>query len=532
MGLGPLPVGSRPIDGEEVIEPQKPMRTGARLRVVPSDRKEALTALQLLLPSFPGGAWAEWGRMGVHARTLTNELCCLHNRVLLETPSMTTEGHRLLGLVARAWQTRVKQALGPVERWSRSKTLKHMVQRHGAALYVPAAASLEQDPLNDMDTRVSMFIKIEKLYVQPGASMKTPRAIQFRGPRYNLCLARYLLPIEEALYDRLHTEGIGGLYTSKGLTPQGRAELLLELWGKYSSPMALCVDASRFDAHVSIAHLKIEHGFYTMFYPKDRQLYWLLKHQLRNRGTGHFGTKYKLPGGRMSGDVNTALGNTLIQLMVLKTTCGDRPVSIIAEGDDAVVLGEARHIKALAGLVPGRALELGFELKTATAMWPEELEYCSSRPVELQPGKWVSCREWPKPLLSDCLSCRTVAGTKAVAQKGRTMAVCYALQYSGIPVYWMWARRMLSHTVGGELDPWYDRAMWTQTVLHLREECSLEPEEPSLTARASFALAFGIEPSVQFALERMLADDLGNHPTKILGVELRQLRSAAAQLRA
>lgn len=549
LGAGPaclLAAGAgdtQGVQGEDVLEPLKPLRADGSIAVPLESGRPKSTYLQALLKPYPGALPDGWGTMGVPAKSVTNELCCLHNRVLMETPDFTPRGKSLFKSAAASVSAALLQLLdrgGGVRKWTWRKTMRHMIRRHGAGLYGPAAASLRVEPLNDMDCKISMFTKVEKLLVAPGGSLKTPRPIQYRGPRYNLVAARYLLAIEEKLYAALHVRNAARLYTSKGLTTQARADLLLKLWSCRSNPMALCVDASRFDAHVRVEHLKEEQAFYKALFPRDRLLAWLLAKQLHNRGIGAFGSRYSRAGGRMSGDVNTALGNTLIQLMVLKTLCGDVECDIIAEGDDAIIFGDVDSLTRLAGCITQRAETVGFSLKVSTARWPEELEYCSSRPIEVQSGDWVSVRGWPKPLLSDHLTARPVASERAKNEKARTMAVCFAHQYTGIPVYSALAKYQLSWAKPGKLDPWYDRHFWLQTLgasWSVRRPviaAGMEsvPASPSRIARDSFALAFDVSPSEQIGMERELLKNLGPHPCEILHEEDLVLKRAAAQLSA
>jgi len=51
-----------------------------------------------------------------------------------------------------------------------------------------------------------------------------------------------------------------------------QAAVLKEKWDKYSKPVCVGLDASRFDQHVSTAALKFEHGFYLTCYKNNKKI--------------------------------------------------------------------------------------------------------------------------------------------------------------------------------------------------------------------------------------------------------------------
>lgn len=423
--------------------------------------------------------------------------------------------------VMRSW----KADIGPVVPWSTARAVRKLVERHGANLYGVAANTLGPQPLTLLDGRVTMFIKAEKWPDQPSIPLKTARAIQYRGPRYNIMLTKYLAPVEDALYAHLRDpHNRQRLFSSKGLSGVARAELLYTLWNRHARPAAIAIDHSRFDAHIGRGALQLEHSVYRMFLGDQRLLLWLLNQQLVNRGTGTHGTRYKLDGGRMSGDVNTALGNTIINGLVLSCLCQGRPVDILIEGDDGVILGEYGDIAFVAGVIGEGALQLGFELKSSGVLTSVlDIRFCSCFYLHDEGRhQYYAVREVFKPFETDPWCAKVVEGHAALVSKGWTMAFCYGILYVGLPLYAEWAAYMLSHCPrllpSGRVvrfDPGFDRELAmrarAETRTFARRDVEIGPQ-----LRADFALATGIVPSEQLRLEAVLRGARGSHQSHLV----------------
>lgn len=501
--------------------------------------------MQRLLPVAPPGLAREVGEVAVHANTPDAELLTLTNRLLMLVPKPSEEGQRELerglGLLIPA----LRQSVGLVLPWSRARSARHFIARKGPGLYGRAFLSLKEDPLSSKDHQVSMFLKAEKWVLMPGEPLKPARAIQFRGPRYNIELGRYLLPLEELLWSNLGHGGVRirdqvWLHSSKGLTPNARARQVRALWDRYPGARALCLDHSRFDAHLSEEVLRMEHRVYTGLLGGARLLRWLLAAQCRTKGSTKHGRKYRTSGGRCSGDVNTALGNTIVSGLVLIAASHDiSELSILVEGDDGVVFGPGPVIQHLGQVLAGRVLAYGFELKISEARTLGEIDYCSGRVIvgEGDP-RWV--RAWPKPFTTDPWTARPVQGAKARTAKAYTMAVSAWVQYRGVPVYQAWGEWLMSHVPPGKFDPWYDRDLTVRLAPLLsqlaqedhRGEGADGPPSPNApgaemlwgrdgegrelgitpSLRADFADATGVGMGDQLGLEAELASSKGPWP--------------------
>lgn len=410
--------------------------------------------------------------------------------------------------LARSWL----RSLGKVDPVTTWQSAERMIRKKGKGLYLPAFQSLAQVPLSTRDGRVKLFLKAEKWRLPPGERLKTARAIQFRGPRYNIMLAKYLAPLEERLYAHLASPwNREGVYSSKGLTPNMRARQVRKLFQKHRQGAALCLDHSRFDAHVSPVVLRSEHLVYRMLCGGNRRLLtWLLKMQEVNRGTATHGTKYRVSGCRMSGDVNTALGNTVVNAFVLRAACADEKVDILVEGDDGIIFGPREVLLRIQDTLSQRAEQMGFELKQKLVFCIEHIDYCSGGILPVGRVDALAVREWPKPLELDAYTARCVAESAAPA-KAYSQAVGYWYLYRGLPVYQAWAEFLLSHCAPVEYDVWFDREF------HLRAADTAREDTPAVVtpeARDAFGVWSGIPPSDQICLEHRLKSSRGSWPVQ------------------
>nr|QDH87038.1 MAG: RNA-dependent RNA polymerase [Riboviria sp.] len=337
------------------------------------------------------------------------------------------------------YMRRLGRSMKRVGHWDLDDVVQHY---HGTkrARYGKAADKYRANGLTKDDAAVEMFIKCEKIKFSPSKQNPDPRAIQFRDPVYSVVLATYLKPIEEVVY-QMRGNRLNGLPSTrvigKGLNQGQRATLLRKKWDSFVRPVCLSLDASRFDQHVSYAHLQAEHALYLQL-NNDPEFARLLSWQLVNRVKTTRGIRYKTRGKRMSGDMNTALGNCVIMVSQLGLYFEDRDIKwdCLDDGDDILVIVEAEYAQLLRDELPGHFAELGMDLKVEndTTVF-EQIEWCQCRPVAVD-GGWTLIRS-PAKVLSGAL-----VGPKWVQMKSEssrralanTIGLCEAILNRGIPV--------------------------------------------------------------------------------------------------
>lgn len=253
--------------------------------------------------------------------------------------------------------------------------------------YQGAMESLEHTPVSSKDSMVKTFTKSEKV----NFTLKhdpAPRIIQPRDARYNVCLGVYIKPIEHRLY-RSVAKLFGSDTIVKGLNANDVGALAWKKWTSFKHPIAIGMDASRFDQHVSRTMLEdFEHRIYVGCYPREqekKELKSLLKQQLINKGRVFIEDKrieYSVEGCRMSGDMNTGLGNCLIASAMVYAFCqnvGLTKRELLNNGDDCVLFIERSELAKMESL-PGYMRDFGFDFIVEQPVEIfERIEFCQSR---------------------------------------------------------------------------------------------------------------------------------------------------------
>lgn len=370
-----------------------------------------------------------------------------------------------------------------------------------AALYQRAVNGLEIKPIRPQDSFLKTFVKAEKINTTL-KSDPVPRVIQPRSPRYNVEVGRYLRPIEKLVYKEIDALFAGPTIMSE-YNAFRQAEVLRSKWEMFSNPACVGLDASRFDQHVSQQALKFEHSIYNDVF-KSRELKWLLNMQLRNCGfadasDGSF--TYVKYGSRMSGDMNTSLGNKILMCLMAKAYIDSLPfrVEFVNNGDDCLMFMEKRDVSKLSGLKPF-FVDFGFNIVTEEPVYEfEQVVFCQTQPIKSN-NVWRMVRGLKTSISKDVTNVNL--GHRVDEYRGwlRDVAKCGEIVAKDVPVlgrfYAMLERFSTDHKYSSGSDNeyrWYNR---------LGVGAKSVADKPDDYGRLSFYLAFGISPDEQLALER------------------------------
>lgn len=367
--------------------------------------------------------------------------------------------------------------------------------------YRRALEDLATQDVRRSDSYISAFIKAEKIF-----ELKDPRLIQARSVRYNLALGEYLKPIEHHLYN---IKGVGRLskylppsrVIAKGCNMERRACLLKKKMQRFAHPVVLSLDASRFDAHVN-EMLEVEHLIYKRYWNSPR-LQKLLDWQCYNKGRTSGGIRYSCRYGRMSGDMNTALGNCLISVIVLANIMRRvhlRPThwDMLCDGDDTLLIVDKTSYSKLSNITE-LYLEHGFvvKLENVTDNF-NKVRFCQSYPIDTVMGPKMVAD--PTRLMS-----RALVGVKHWAEDSYVpkylslIGYCELALNMGVPVLQDFA--LMVYSWGSGLPK---KVHLTGRVIKaLREESRHEIKALPISeeARISFETATGISITEQYSLE-------------------------------
>lgn len=399
----------------------------------------------------------------------------------------------------------------------RPLTVDEFVQQcpsHKRKIYDRAAEEYLRSGWARRDAKLKLFVKFEKINFTKKAN-PVPRLISPRGPVYNVALGRYTRAVEEEIYRacaEVWDEDEDTPVVMKGLTVEQIAFRLREKWDRYKNPVAVGIDASRFDQHVSVDALKFEHGVYNGIF-RSRSLVRILKEQLRNRGVAlldGFRVDTVVDGTRASGDMNTGLGNCLIMCALVRLFCEEigLKASLINNGDDCVLIFERSDLRKLFAdgkITPTNYdwfLRFGFEMEFEDPVDVfEKVVFCQMQPVSTPTG-WVMVRQLCVALGKDVVSlgCDDVgAYLKWAAQVGTGGSTLYG----DMPIFNEFYKAL--SRMGGSATP--SRTLISRDSGFARL-CARGRNHDGVVAdptRVSFYRAFGIVPSHQVAIESYYA---------------------------
>jgi len=381
-------------------------------------------------------------------------------------------------------------------------------------IYQNAVDSLATSVIVPRDAHIKAFVKAEFINSDDKPD-PDPRIISPRDPRYNVEVGRYLRPIEHRIYGAI-AKIFGGVTVLKGFNAQQTGKIFHDKWNSFDDPVAVGLDASRFNQHVSVEALRWEHSIYNGIYRHNSELKKLLSWQLTNHVTGYCRDgklKYKVEGCRMSGDMNTAMGNCLIMCALVHCYAIERGVniSLANNGDDCVVIMERKELVKFTNNLDEWFLEMGFNMKVEKPVFHlEQIEFCQTHPVKVD-GQYIMVRNFPKAIAKDCLSLKQLESPRtcklwmdAVGQGG--LSLC-----GGIPVYQEFYSSYI-RAASGIVDTRRSRRSaarrkrtpdveLTGGLAWLSKGMTRRYSPVSEETRYSFYLAFGTTPEQQMALE-------------------------------
>lgn len=371
-------------------------------------------------------------------------------------------------------------------------------------IYEGAVKSLEGLSVQRRDAYLKTFVKAEKINTTKKPD-PAPRVIQPRNVRYNVEVGRYLRRFEHYLYRGID-EIWNGPTIIKGYTVEQIGKIARDAWDSFTSPVAIGFDMKRFDQHVSSDALKWEHSVYLDAFCHDSYLAELLEWQLVNKGVGYASDgmiKYKVDGCRMSGDMNTAMGNCLIACAITHDFFRSRGIRarLMNNGDDCVVICEKECAAVVKADMVRHWRQFGFqcELECDAEIF-EQIEFCQMRPV-YDGEKYVMVRNPLVSLSKDSYSVGPWNGINHARKWVNAVGLCGLSLTGGIPVVQSYYNMMIRNTQSVNSSGILRDVSFASGFRELARLGNRKSGAISEAARFSFYLAFGITPDLQRAME-------------------------------
>lgn len=375
--------------------------------------------------------------------------------------------------------------------------------------YQKALDSLDVIPLRPKDSYIKTFLKFEKTNFTNKDPV--PRVISPRDPRFNIEIGRYIRPIEERIFKSIG-KVMGRDTVMKGMNAVQIASSITRKWNEFKKPVAVGMDASRFDQHVSKEALAWEHSIYGRCFWQQKhrsRLHSLTRQQLSNKCFGRVGdgeVEFVTDGVRASGDMNTSLGACLIMCAMVFSYSHELSIKIelVNNGDDCVVIMESGDYSRFASHAPKWFKEMGFTMVIEEPVYTlEQISFCQTQPVFVGPGAfdYIMVRD-PRVAISKDATCmhpyyrpvEFLGWIKAVGTGGMSLA-------GSLPVWDSFYDMYLRSSVGHNAH--HLSNVWGWGVRKMASGCSRVHGTPSEQSRASFYWAFGISPEEQLSIEKV-----------------------------
>lgn len=397
----------------------------------------------------------------------------------------------------------------PTPIWTEKQFLSGLVGRK-RLMYDKAFLENDLWGTKQAHAQIKPFLKIEKtdFAAKPDA---VPRLIQPRSTRYCAALGVYVKSAEHNLYEAT-SRVWGDTVITKAMNGHQIGELFKRKWDSYTDPAAFSLDAVRFDQHVSRLMLHYEHSFYKRVFNHDNELSRLLRMQLRNvavRRENGWSISYMVDGCRMSGDMNTGLGNCLLMtaMMYECRSTYQHDWTIVNNGDDCVVIGNRAQVEKVHANVYKYFLPFGFQITPEPVVYDlERVVFCQMNPI-WNGLSYIMCRNPFMAIRKDTVCKHKLNDNKYLGWL-RAVSECGLALCPNVPILTAFylclqrvaktskARHYLIESGGLK---WYSQGIRHQEI-----------REPTQCARYSFWLAFGIVPTDQLLIEEFYrAPDVG-----------------------
>jgi hypothetical protein len=443
-------------------------------------------------------------QVGFHNPSYKNVVRALEERVFrvkgtsgFVKPPLPDKGALRMRKFAKLYLSKV----GPIRR----HTYEEVVSCYKAGkkvLYRRAADTLLVEPISANDAKVTAFVKVEK-FDMGLKNDPCPRLIQPRSKRYNVELGTYLRLNEKHLTNCIDMV-FGEKTVLSGLDSFEVGRFIHMKWKKYTQPCAIGIDASRFDQHTSIPALKFEHGIWNSIF-RCPNLERILGYQLYNKGIAFTeegkAVRYKTNGCRMSGDINTSLGNKLIMCAMVWSYLDECEISasLVNNGDDCVLICESTMSDKIESTLYDYFVKKGYNMTMEKPVYcMEKIEFCRSQPVAV--GNSYHMVRGISSLSRDAVTLLDVRSETAFKEMMCAVGYCGMVVNNSIPVHSRLHKRMYelggSKLTNNSLEKFNDY----NNLERMGKRVEVNGTISDLT-RLSYYRAFGIDPHRQLLLE-------------------------------
>jgi hypothetical protein len=211
-----------------------------------------------------------------------------------------------------------------------------------------------------------------------------------------------------------------------------------------------------------------------------------------------------MKGGRLSGDWNTGLGNSLLNEEMFEAVLDQWCIEVfelLLDGDDSVIIIEEEDLHKV-DMDVFKFYHMKTKLNIVKTF--EEVEFCQCKPVNIYDDVWTMVRN-PVRFIQHFTTQRNENGPEKWPIVAG-YALCEFVANNGVPVLSVLCSQVYRKITAKQIN--YKHAGLTKQMLRpLQYEAKVLEITP--TARASFELAWGITIPQQIAIEQALKNEIG-----------------------
>lgn len=362
---------------------------------------------------------------------------------------------------------------------------------------------------NDMLARGKSFVKYEKIPLGKYYDGKPPRLIQHRSFEYLYLFKSFILSYDLALKNhdlKFNGQDVKTIF-SKLNNESGVATALKSNWDSFKTPIAVCIDHSKFDGHVSLELLQAARKYWKSLFG-SKLLDRMLKDQQLNKVNSKNGLFYKVKATRLSGEYTTSDENSILNYAMLAVwvkSSGIEDFRITVNGDDSVVMVELIDQHRLKDLSFFRNFNMETEVDRIVTDF-NKITFCQASPI-LVGDHYTMIKDPSRTISRSCVtnySHRQHINTLLTAS-----GLCELAQNSGVPIMQEFALTLMR--CGLLSKPWS-----AVDKIPARGHSSIsEVNDITEETRNQFDIAFGIHKIQQYSAEAGLAGTVILNPNSI-----------------
>lgn len=350
----------------------------------------------------------------VYNSCLGNEVAAMYNRYFPETPEVNLDLGTFYQCLEELCSLIEKDPIKPMDFIEFLETKRGSLGRR----YRKACDELLDDGFDlRKDSKVTPFVKNEK-YLVDG---KPPRLVYSRDPKFTTMYARYILPIEHSLVKNVPQVAKGKNFMQRGAMFQSL------VYGKQYAEN----DMSKFEASQR-AELtdRVQYYMFERWYRQYlNELTKLYEAKMHKRGHTLKGAAWKVWSLMASGDIETGCFNTIynwLSCRYFEVKNNQGHGNFIVDGDDSV-------IQVSGGSLVNTFTDFGFDAKLIFKQDYHDVEFCSSKFIQIRPGTFYQVQNLNK-LFDSVPYMINKQFDDHLSDYYGSLGYMYAVLYKGIPV--------------------------------------------------------------------------------------------------